>query len=299
VSRSLELGEENEVRLDAGTIRYRERGVGAPMVFVHPLLTNGDIWRKVVPRLSADRRCITPDWPLGGHDIAVDRDADLSPRGLAKMIADFLTALVLEDVTLVGNNTGGGLCQIVATKYPERIARLVLTDCDAYDNFPPPAALPLVWGAYVPGLLYMLAQSMRMAPLRRLPIAFGWLTKRPIDREIVVDSYLGPFLRDSRVRRDGLKVIKGVSPKYTLAAARKFGEFEQPVLVAWSPEDRIFPWKYAERLAKAFPNAKLETIEDSYTFVSEDQPERLAQLITAFTHETASLGAEGSQEAAQ
>jgi len=203
-------------------------------------------------------------------------------------------ALDLTNVTLVGNDTGGGLCQIVVTERPERVGRLVLTSCDAFDNFPPKALYPLIWAARAPGLVWMLLQSMRVAPLRRLPIAFGWLTKRPIPDEIVMDSYLRPYLENAGVRRDALNLMKDISPKYTMAAAQKFGEFERPVLIAWAKEDRILPVRDAVRLSETFPNARLELIEDSYTFVPEDQPARLASLIASFIREPALVGAEPS-----
>lgn len=284
MSRAEELGELKEVVLDQGTIRYRERGVGEPILFVHGLLVNGDLWRKVVPDLADDFRCIVPDWPLGSHAVALAADADLRPPALAKLIADFLAALDLENVTLVGNDTGGALCQIVVTEHPERIARLALTDCDAYENFPPAMFRYLLWSARVPGLLNLLAQSMRLRPLRRLPIAFGWLTKRPIDQEFL-DSYLGPVASSASVRRDATKLLKAVSPHYTLAAAEKLGTFQRPVLIAWAPQDRFFPFSHAEKLREEFPKARLEAIEDSYTFVPEDQPKRLAELIAAFMRE--------------
>src|SRR5437773_12372991 len=131
MSMSDQLGERKEVSLASGTIRYRERGSGEPIVFVHGLLVNGDLWRNVVPELSKDFRCITPDWPLGSHELPMSPDADLSPPGVAKIVADFIAALELEDVTLVGNDTGGAVCQLVVTEYPDHIARLVLTSCDA------------------------------------------------------------------------------------------------------------------------------------------------------------------------
>jgi len=299
VSNSAELGDQKEVHLDSGTIRYRERGSGPAIVFVHPLLTNGDLWRHVVPELASEYRCIAPDWPIGGHETPMNRDADLSAPGLARIIVDFLAALDLSDVTLVGHDTGGALSQIVVTEYPERIGRLVLLDCDAYENFPPKLLLPIVWSARLPGGDYLLVQSMRIAPLRRLPIAFGWLTKRPIDREIVMGSYLRPCLTNSDVRRDTRKFIKSISHRYTLAAAKKFADFTKPVLIVWTPEDRIFPWKYAERLVGAFPNARLERIDDSYTFVPEDQPHKLAQAIASFMKSPWQRGPQLSQEAAQ
>ena len=108
----------HEVHLSQGTIRYREDGTGEPLLFVHGVVVNGDLWRKVVPRLSKDFRCIVPDWPLGSHETPMSADADLSPPGLARLVVDFMDALGLETVTLVGNDTGGALCQLVATRIP-------------------------------------------------------------------------------------------------------------------------------------------------------------------------------------
>ena len=151
----------SEVRLPHGSIRYREMGTGEPIVLVHGLLTNGELWREVAPRLAADFRVLVPDWPLGSHEIPLDAGADLSPLGLAQIIADFLSALKLEGVTLVGNDTGGALCQLVAIHHPERLGRLVLTPCDAYENFLPPAFRPLQAAARIPGSIFGILQSLR------------------------------------------------------------------------------------------------------------------------------------------
>ena len=161
---------------------------------------------------------------------------------------------------------------------PERIGRLVLTSCDAFENFPPKALYPLMAAARVPGSVAA-AQSMRIAPLRRLPIAFGWLTKRPIEDEIVMDSYLRPSMENTRVRQDAIESHQGHLAEAHDRAAEKLPQFTKPVLIAWAKEDRIFPVRDAERLSETFPNARLELIEDSYTFVPEDQPEKLAQLM--------------------
>jgi pimeloyl-ACP methyl ester carboxylesterase len=285
MSVSEQLGERKQLTLPQGSIRYRERGTGEPVVFVHGLLVNGDLWRKVVPTLSKDFRCITPDWPLGSHDAPMRPDADLSPPGLARTIADFLAQLDLENVTLVGNDTGGALCQLVVTTHPERIGHLVLTSCDAYDNFPPRFFRYLEWAARVPGGIAALMQPMRLGAARRTPIAFGWLSKHGVDRE-ASDSYVRPVLTSRAIRRDVIKVLKGVDPKYTLEAAKRFKDFDRPVLIAWAADKHVFfPWEHAERMAREFPNARLERIEDSYTFVPEDQPERLAELIAAFARE--------------
>ncbi len=131
------LGDKKRLKLPQGTLHYFERGSGTPIVFVHGLLVNANLWRKVVPRLAPDFRCVALELPLGSHLEPMRADADLEPPALADLIAGAIEAIGLEDVTLVGNDTGGALCQLVVTRRPERIARLVLTSCDYRDAFPP------------------------------------------------------------------------------------------------------------------------------------------------------------------
>jgi pimeloyl-ACP methyl ester carboxylesterase len=266
--------------LPQGPIRYSESGEGAPVVFVHGLLVDGQLWRKVTPLLPS-HRCIVPDLPLGSHRAPVKPGADLSPPAFGRLIADFLEALELDDVTLVANDTGGAMSQITAAHHPERIGRLVLTNCDAFENFLPPAFRPLQYAAKVPGGLTAILQPMRLAPLRKTPLAFGWLIKKDVDGAPLGD-WVAPYLSDGAIRRDAIKVLRGIHPRYTLEAAERLRSFDRPVLLAWAREDRFFKLSFAERLADTIPGARLEPIEDSYTFVSEDQPERLAELIREF-----------------
>jgi pimeloyl-ACP methyl ester carboxylesterase len=270
-----------EAQLPQGAIRYRESGSGAPIVLVHGLLANGSLWREVAPPLSREFRVIVPDLPLGSHQLPLVPGTDLSPIGVAKLLADFMEALELEGVTLVGNDTGGALCQLVAVHHPQRLARLVLTPCDAYENFLPPMFRPLKAFARVPGGVFALAQSMRPRAARRMPFSYGWLSKRPIPDDLS-DEWLAPALTSKAVRREVAEVLKHISGHYTVEVAKRFGEFEKPVLIAWAPEDRFFKMRHAEQLLAAFPDARLELIEDSLTFVPLDQPERTAELIAAF-----------------
>lgn len=271
------------VELPQGPIRYRDQGQGQPIVFVHGVLVDGRLWREVTPLLVDGFRCVVPDLPLGSHRSPMAPDADLSPPGLARLIADFLAALELQDVTLVGCDTGGALAQLVATRHPERIGRLVLTPCDAYDHFPPPAFKPLVWAARVPPLLTALTIPFRLRVARQGPLGFGWLIKsRPLDDELLKD-WLRPARDDDGIRRDGIKVLREFDPKYTREAAARLRRFDRPTLIAWAPEDRFFKLEHGERLAREIPDARLERIQDSYTFVSIDQPERLAELIRDFS----------------
>jgi pimeloyl-ACP methyl ester carboxylesterase len=272
---------QKEVRLSQGVIRYRELGSGEPIVLVHGLLVNSLLWADVAQELAGEFRVLAPDWPLGSHSLPLGPDADLSPPAIAGLIAEFLEELGLEGVTLVGNDTGGALSQLVVADHPERVGRLVLTPCDAYDNFLPPMFRPLQLAARIPGSVWLIANSLRPRFAQRLPFSFGWLSKRPIE-DSVMRSFLEPALSDGRIRREIAALLCGIDKRQTLDAAERFGSFEKPVLIAWAPEDRFFKLSYAERLAGAFPNARLERIEDSWTFVPIDQPQRTAELIAAF-----------------
>ena len=274
-----------ELSIPQGRIRYRVEGSGDAIVFVHGFLVDGTLWREVTPRLAGSYRCVVPDLPLGSHRLPMRSDADLSPPGLAHLIDDFMAALGLEGVTLVANDTGGAIAQLVAANHPERLARLVLTPSDTYKDFFPPAFRYLQLVARIPGGIPVLMQTMRPRAMRRAPIAYGWLTKRRIEDDLL-DRWVEPAMGDPAVRRDAVKMLRGVSNRYTVDAAERLRDFDRPVLIAWAPEDRFFKLRYAERLAAAIPSARLERIEDARTFVSEDQPERLAELIAAFIGET-------------
>jgi pimeloyl-ACP methyl ester carboxylesterase len=284
--RSPALGESRELELRDGRLRCFVVGEGPPLVFVHGLLVNANLWRKVVAPLSREFRCVSLDLPLGSHLAPVGERADLSPPGLAATIADALEALELDDATLVGNDTGGALAQIVVTTRPERIGQLVLTSCDFGDNFPPAAFRPLKVIARVPGATEAVLTALRPRAPRRLPLAYGWLAKRPIERA-AEDSYVLPALADSRVRADLRRALVALDARHTRAAAARLPGFERPALVAWSREDRFFPPRHADEVARLLPDARLEWIDDSYTFSPEDRPDRVAELVARFAREPA------------
>jgi pimeloyl-ACP methyl ester carboxylesterase len=273
------LGEVHEIRLENGPIRYREAGRGRPIVFVHGYLVNGDLWRKVVPKLSGEFRCITADWPMGSHELPMDDGADLSPPAVADLIAEFIERLGLDDVVLVANDSGGAISQLVVTRKPERIGAMVLTPCDAFEDFPPSAFKALGVIARTPVLRDIVYQSMRIPLARRA--GFRPLMKHGYDAAIV-KSWVTPGLRDAKVRRDGNKFAAGMDPKYTLAVAKLLPEFEKPVLLTWPPKNTFFKFKTAKRLAALFPNARIVEIPDALTFVSEDQPDQLAAAVAEF-----------------
>jgi pimeloyl-ACP methyl ester carboxylesterase len=281
MSRSNQLGEQREVALPQGTIRYRERGSGEPIVFVHGVLVNGDLWREVVPRLADRYRCIVPDLPLGAHELPMNEDADLSPPALAGLIVDFIAALGLDRPTIVANDTGGALTQIAAVEHGDRLGRVVLTSCDAFEHFFPWMFRYLPLLTRVPGGLSLLGRAARFRAVRRAPNAFGWLMHQDPPQE-VLDGWTRPAATNPGVRRDVTKVLRGVDKRHTLAAAERLGSFDQPVLIAWAAGDKVFPFADAQKLASILPNAELRTVQDSYTFIPEDQPEELASLIGEF-----------------
>jgi pimeloyl-ACP methyl ester carboxylesterase len=268
-----------EVSLPAGTIRYREAGEGKPVVFVHGYLVDGRLWDGVVDRLSNRCRCIAPDWPIGAQQIAMNPDADLTPYGIADLIAGLLEQLDLEDVTIVGNDSGGAMSQVLASRRPERIGRLVLTNCDTHENFPPGIFKTMPPLAKLPGGMALLAAPFRIPAIARA--AFKPFTKTPIPPELIA-SWMQPGLHDPDVKRDLKKVTIGMNKRYTLEAARKLRSSELPILLTWAPGDRLFPLKYAERLAGEVANARIVQIPDASTFVPLDQPQRLADEIASF-----------------
>jgi len=274
-----ELGTQKEVQLAQGMVQYRECGSGEPLVFIHGLLVNGDLWRKVVPTLAKNYRCIIPDLPFGAHSLALRADADLTPPGIARLIADFLVVLDLSSVTLVANDTGGAFTQIAITEYPDRVGRLVLTNCDAYDNFLPLWIRAFEWFAFVPGFVALLGQICKFSFAQKLIIKL--VAKYPIEDK-ATQSYMRPITTNKGVQHDVGKVLRSISTRYTNIAASKFGDFDKPVLLVWASEDFLFTTKYAERLQRAFPHVTLQYVKDSYAFISEDQPEQLARHIETF-----------------
>ena len=298
MSISASLGGQREVRVGGATLRYREAGQGAPVLFLHGLAVNGDLWRKVVPHLSGRFRCITPDLPLGSHEVPVESRDALSPRGVARMVAELIAALELRDVTVVANDTGGAITQLLITEHPGAVARVVLTPCDCFEHFLPPAFKTLQILGRSASFWWLAAQSLRLRPLLRTPFAFGLLMHGLLPREIA-DSYMGPLRRSKAVRRDVAVFTRRIDKRDTIAAGAKLREFDGPVLLAWADSDRGFPRSYARRLAEAFgDNARLTFIKDSYVFVPEDQPAALATLIAELATEGPARGTPKTQASA-
>ena len=270
----------------SGPVHYRVAGpadsAAPPVVFLHGLLVNGELWTSVAEGLAAHGiRSYAPDLPLGAHPVPLHEDADLRPTGVARLVLDFLAALDLSDVTLVGNDTGGALVQFVVDTDPTRVGRLVLTNCDAFDQFPPPPFGLLVAAGRRPGRLRLLMGPTRLRAVRHSALGFGPLATR-LDPQLT-RRWIEPVLRSREVRRDAARFMASIRPADLLDVSTRLPTFERPVLLAWGTADRFFKLEFGRRLAEVFPNARLVEIEGSRTFVPLDAPERLVdEMVEAF-----------------
>jgi pimeloyl-ACP methyl ester carboxylesterase len=274
------------VDLPHGTLHYYEAGSGPPIVFLHGYLQGANLWGPVVHLLNHEFRCIGPELPFGAHPTPMRPDADLTTAGLGRLVADFLQALDLREVILVGNDSGGAIAQVVAARHPQRLGGLVLASCDAFDNHPPKLFRPLITAARI-GLLTPLLASLKARPARSLPSAYGWLTHGQPPHELI-DGWVANYFADQGVRRDTRRLFAALGDGAFMGqVAAELAGFTKPVLLAWAADDKFFPLAHARRLAGIAPDARLELIEGSRTWVMRDQPQRTAQLIGQFVHRTA------------
>jgi pimeloyl-ACP methyl ester carboxylesterase len=273
----------DRVELPQGTVTYRVTGpadsASPPVVFVHGLLVDGRLWTGVADVL-AERgiRSYAPNWPLGSHRVAMNADADLGPRGMAAIIDEFLAALDLTGVTLVGSDTGGALCQFTIDTEPGRIGRLVLTNCDAFDAFPPREFAALIKVGRHAALLRLLVASLVPTAIRHSRRGYGLLFAGKPDRDIT-RSWIEPALRDKAICRDAAKLMSRMEPEDLLDVSTRFGGFTKPVHIVWGDADTCFTVALAEKLAAAFPNATLTLVAGGRTFVSMDFPDQVADVI--------------------
>ncbi len=273
------------VQVAAGPIEYVDTGGPGPViVLTHGFPMNHLQWRKVVPLLDGFR-CVMPTLPLGAHRTPMNPGADLSESGQAVILADFIEALDLREVTLVMNDWGAPQF-VVALGRADRIARMALVACSAFDNFPPPPARPVVLLARIPGGIWLLTQLLRMSFVRHSRRAWGGLSHTRIPDE-VLDEWFTPVLRSREIRRDLRTFALGTVPRETLLAwSDALGTFDRPALVVWAENDTMMPREHGRRLAELLPQGRLIEIAESRTLIPEDQPEQLARALREFVGKT-------------
>jgi pimeloyl-ACP methyl ester carboxylesterase len=273
-----------ELELSAGVIEYEDSGGPGPvLVLLGGLVMGGSVWDPVVEELRGDHRCVVPTLPLGSHRRPMRPDADLTLAGFARLVSELLDRLDLRDVTLVQNDHAAAL--VLAGERPPRVAGLVISSCEAFENYPP--GLPgknMRLMAMVPGGIFVAMQALRLRPLRRLPVALGWMSKRPLPDELV-DRWLVPAQTQRGVRRDLRKYAASARRGQMLEVCERLRSFDRPALVVWTPEDRVQRPEHGRRLAELLPDARLVEIPDSYTLIMRDQPLAFAEAIRRFVRE--------------
>ena len=273
-----------QLTLKQATIEYETFGpkdsAHPPVFFVHGILVDGQLWHGVADSLGrSGYRCIVPTLPLGSHTIPVNDAAALSLPGVAEIVNDAIAALDVSDVTLVGSDTGGGICQLAIDARPDRIGRVVLTNCDAFDKCPPypfDVVFKLLRG---PVSIRTLFSLMRIPALRNSPLGFGLLLSRP-DARLTAD-WIRPCLKDARICRDLAALLRQVATADLTDVAARLTRFAKPVTLVWGQGDRVFTPRLGRRLAEVFSNGKLIEVPDAKTFVSLDNPDAVVDAIAA------------------
>jgi pimeloyl-ACP methyl ester carboxylesterase len=267
------------IDISAGTIHYEATGPenGRPVVFVHGYMMGRELWRDVSERLAAvGLRCIAPTFPFGAHTQPLRPGADQTIYGVARVVADVIAALDLEDVVLVGNDTGGLVTQLVAVHYPERLGGLVFTSCDAFEHFPPPILKPVILAAKSTTTFKAVAQAMRSSLVRKR--AFDGLAHSNIDH--LTKRWVRPALNDAAIAEDLRQFTLSLRSEVAAGVAARLHEIDMPTLVAWSADDVFFPQEDGRRLAATIPNARYEVIDGARTFSMVDKPDVLADLLS-------------------
>jgi len=271
-----------QLTLQRATIEYRELGPAdsshPPILFVHGILVDHKLWLKVAEELARNGfRCILPDWPLGSHTVPVGQGVELTPATVAEMIDEFIGALDLHDVTLVGNDTGGGLCQLLIDAHPDSVGRLVLTNCDAFDKFPPFPFTVVFAMMRGPRSIGLLSKLMKVAALRRSPLGYGLLL-RPED-DALTASWVEPMSTDRRIAQNLATLLRGVGAMDLTDVATRLPRFAKPVSIVWGMADRSFTPSLGRRLAALFPNATMVEVPGARTFVALDAPQAVVDAI--------------------
>jgi pimeloyl-ACP methyl ester carboxylesterase len=271
------------VETASGRISYVERGNGPVALFVHGVLLNNWLWRHQIEGLADIRRCIAPDLLAHGHT-EIGADQNVSVTANAHMLAQFLDALNIEQVDLVGNDSGGGICQIFAALYPERVRTITLTNCDAHDNWPPEAFQGFVTMVAGGGLGDALAAMLGDRNIYRSAGALGPAYEHPdAVTDATIDAYLKPHVRTPQRTRDLARFVGAFDNKHTVSVEAKLRKVAAPALIVWGDDDVYFPVKWSEWLANTLRATKKRVVlKGARIFFPEERYDRFNEELRAF-----------------
>jgi pimeloyl-ACP methyl ester carboxylesterase len=260
------------VQTASGRISYTEQGTGPVALFIHGVLLNGHLWRHQLAQLSDIRRCIAVDL-LAHGDTEIAPDQDVSVTANALMLKSFLDALNIEQVDLVGNDSGGGIAQIFAALHPERLRSLTLTDCDTHDNWPPEAFKPFLAMAAAGGLRGALEGMLADKSVYRSPQALGPAYEHPerlTDESI--ETYLRPLVRTEQRTGDFQRFLAAFDNVQTVRLESRLRTLQVPTLIVWGTDDIYFPVKWSRWLADTIPGTRRRVeLEGARIFFPEER----------------------------
>jgi pimeloyl-ACP methyl ester carboxylesterase len=267
------LADRRHVDTPSGRISYVEHGSGPVALFVHGVLLNGYLWRHQLAALGGLRRCIALDLLAhGGTEIPASQDVSVTAN--AHMIAEFLDALQVNQVDLIGNDSGGGICQIFAALFPQRLRSLALTDCDAHDNWPPEAFKPFVSMVAAGGLEETLNAMLNDKSIYRSPRALGPAYERPeAVTDDTIETYLRPLVRSPHRIRDLERFVGAFDCRHTVAIEARLRQVRVPTLIAWGTDDVFFDLKWSSWLEKTIPGTRKRVeLKSARLFFPEERP---------------------------
>jgi len=247
---------ERSVQTRSGRIAYREQGQGPVALFVHGVLLSSHLWRHQLQHLGDIRRCIAVDLLAhGATEIAAGQDVSVTAN--ARMLGEFLDAIGIERVDLVGNDSGGGIAQIFAATWPQRVRSLTLTNCDAHDNWPPQAFKPFLELAAAGGLPGVLNAMLADKNVYRSAEALGPAYENPQDvSEDTIDIYLKPHVKNEQRTRDLERFLAAFDPAHTTKIENGLRSLRAPTLIAWGTDDVYFDVRWSKWLAEAIPGTR-------------------------------------------
>jgi pimeloyl-ACP methyl ester carboxylesterase len=262
------------VETASGRISYVETGSGPVALFVHGVLLNKHLWRRQLEELADIRRCIAVDL-LAHGDTEIDPSQDVSVTANARMLTEVLDALQIDQVDVIGNDSGGGIAQIFAALNPARVRTLTLTNCDTHDNWPPEAFKPFLAMAASGELSNTLNAMLADKSIYRSPEALGPAYEQPdIATDADIEAYLRPLVRSEQRIHDLERFLAAFDHSHTTAVEPQLRQLNARTLIVWGTDDVYFPVKWAYWLAETIPGAGQPVeLEGARLFFPEERSE--------------------------